>query len=49
MQPQYYDPELNNERISLLVHTPADKKADVVAVLEEHGGEVVQDPERREL
>jgi hypothetical protein len=47
--PQYYDPELTNERISLVVHTPADKKADVVAVLEEHGGEVVQDPERREL
>lgn len=48
-EPQYYDQELNNERISLVVHTPADKKADVVAVLEEHGGEVVQDPERREL
>ena len=49
LQSQYYDPELNNERISLLVHTPADKKADVVAVLDEHGGQVVQDPERREL
>ena len=49
MKPQYYDPELNNEQISLLVQTPADKKADVVAVLEEHGGQVVQDPERREL
>jgi hypothetical protein len=47
--PQYYDPELNDERISLVVHTPAGKKADVVAVLEEHGGKVVQDPERREL
>jgi uncharacterized protein YneF (UPF0154 family) len=49
MKPQYYDPKLNDERISLLVHTTADKKADVVAVLEEHGGQVVQDPERREL
>ncbi len=48
-KPQYYDPELNNERISLVVHTPAEKRSDVVAVLEEHGGEVVQDPERREL
>jgi uncharacterized protein YneF (UPF0154 family) len=49
MKAQFYDPELNNERISLVVQTSAEKKADVVAVLEEHGGEVVQDPERREL
>jgi hypothetical protein len=48
-EPQYYDPKLNDERISLVVHAPADKKADVVAILEEHGGQVVQDPERREL
>lgn len=49
LRPHYYDPKLNDERISLLVHTPADKKADVVAILEEHGGQVVEDPERREL
>jgi hypothetical protein len=48
-QPQYYDPELTNGRISLVVHSPADKTADVVAIMEAHGGEVVQDPERRTL
>ncbi len=45
--PQYYDPELTNGRISLVVHTPADKEADVVAILKELGAEVSQEPERR--
>jgi hypothetical protein len=44
----YYDPELNDGRISLLVHTPADKEADVVAALEELGAQMIQEPERRE-
>jgi hypothetical protein len=45
----YYDPELNDGRISLLVHTPADKEADVLAALEELGAHVIQEPERRRL
>lgn len=48
-KPTYYDPKLNDERISLVVHAPAAIASDVVAVLEENGGEVIQDPERREL
>jgi hypothetical protein len=48
-EPQYYDPELTDGRISLVVHAPPDKKAEVVAILEEHGAQVMHDPERREL
>lgn len=47
--PQHYDPELTDGRISLLIHAPTDKEADVVAILEELGAEVTQEPERREL
>ena len=47
-KPTYYDPKLSDERISLVVHAPAEKEAQVVAILEENGG-IVQDPERREL
>ena len=43
----YYEPELTDGRISLVVHSPLDKRADVVAVLEAQGGQVVQEPERR--
>jgi hypothetical protein len=46
-QPQDYDPKLTDGRISLVIHSPADKKADVVAILEAQGGEVFQSPERR--
>lgn len=48
-EPQYYDPKLTEGRISLLIHTPADKEADVVAILEELGAQVIQEPERRRL
>jgi hypothetical protein len=46
---KYYDPKLSDGRISLVVETPPAKRADVVAVLGEHGVEVVEEPERREL
>lgn len=45
----YYDPELNDGRISLLVHTPAAKEADVLAALEELGAHMIQEPVGREL
>ena len=48
-QPQAYDPQLNDGRINLVVKSPADKAADVAAILAEQGGEVVEDPERSEL
>ena len=47
--PQHYDPKLTDGRINVLVYSPEDKKGDVVAILEAHGGEVIQDPERRRL
>jgi hypothetical protein len=48
-RPHYSDPELTDGRISLIVHSPLDKEADVIAILEEQGGQVVQDPEGRRL
>jgi hypothetical protein len=48
-EPQYYDPKVTDGRISLVIHTPADKEADVVTVLEELGAEITQQPERRRL
>lgn len=48
-KPQYYDPKLTDGGINLLVHSPADRKANVVAILEAHGGKIIQDPERRSL
>lgn len=48
-EPQYYDPRLNDGRISILVECPADQRADAVAALEAHGAEDVHEPERREL
>jgi len=48
-KPQYYDPKLNDGRISILVRCPAGKKAEAVAALEAHGAVDVHEPERREL
>ncbi|MEJ2737793.1 MAG: DUF3341 domain-containing protein [Anaerolineae bacterium] len=48
-EPQYYDPKVTDGRISLVIHTPADKEAEVVAVLEELGAEITREPERRGL
>jgi hypothetical protein len=48
-KPQYYDPKLNDGRISVLVRCPAGKKADAMAVLEDHDAQDIHEPERREL
>ena len=48
-RPQYYDPELTDGRISLVIESPVDKKTEVVAILEAHGGQVVAEPERRQI
>jgi len=47
--PQYYDSQLANDRISVLVHCPPDKVQDTIAVLESQGAEDVHEPERRQL
>jgi hypothetical protein len=49
LTPAIYDPKLNDGRVSLVVHAPSGLAADVVAILEENGGQVTLDPERREL
>jgi hypothetical protein len=46
---KYYDPQLNDGRISLVIEAPAEKREDVVAVLGEYGAQVAEEPERREL
>ncbi len=48
-EPDYYDPKLNEGRISVLVECPAGMRADAVAALEAHGAEDIHEPERREL
>ncbi|MFN2290465.1 MAG: quinol:electron acceptor oxidoreductase subunit ActD [Anaerolineae bacterium] len=48
-KPQYYDPKLNDGRISILVHCPAEKVAEATAVFEAHGAQDIHEPERREL
>lgn len=48
-KPQYYDPKLNDGRISILVHCPTEKVADAMAVFEAHGAQDIHEPERREL
>ncbi len=48
-KPQPYDDKLNDGRISILVHCPAERAADTAAALEGLGAEDVHEPERREL
>jgi hypothetical protein len=48
-KPEYYDPKVNDDRISVLVHLPGDKLASAIAVFESHGAMDVHQPERREL
>lgn len=48
-KPEYYDPELFSDRISVLVRLPADQVRGAMAVLESHGALDVHQPERREL
>jgi hypothetical protein len=48
-KPQYYDPKLNDGRISILVRCAAEKKAGAIAVFQALGAEDVHEPERREL
>lgn len=48
-RPEYYDPELTNGRISLIVQSSSEKATEVFAALEALGGEVVRDPQRRTL
>jgi hypothetical protein len=48
-EPEYYDPHLSDGRIALVVHYPAEKKAEVVAVLEAQGAGDIGEPERRKL
>lgn len=48
-KPRYYDPKLNDGRISILVRVPAGKKAETVAAMEAHGAVDIHEPERREL
>jgi hypothetical protein len=45
----YYDPKLNDGRISLVVHVPPGQKDEAVAALEAHGAVDIHEPERREL
>jgi hypothetical protein len=48
-KPEYYDPELFNDRIGVLVQLPPDKVGSAMAVLESHGAFDVHQPERRDL
>jgi hypothetical protein len=46
-EPEYYDPKVNDGRISLLVHVPKEKKLMATVVMQERGAEDIHDAERR--